>query len=153
MIFSFFILLSWAQSRESTGRLMGNSSAYYYSGSSGSEQLKIYTYIWGQVRNPGLYIVPDNTDILALISLAGGPEEHAKLSKIRIIRPGNEVDKVIEVNIEEYLDTGNSDIIPKLQPGDTIVVSGSIFYAFYQVTDFLSKVVIVLSVITAFSNI
>ncbi|MCD4828699.1 MAG: SLBB domain-containing protein [Candidatus Cloacimonetes bacterium] len=126
-----------------------NTSAYFYSGTiAGSEQLKIYTYIWGQVMKPGLYIVPDNTDLLTLMSLAGGPTENAKLAKIRIVRPVADDDRVIFVNIKEYLETGDDNLIPQLQPGDTIIVSGTIYYAFFRFTDFLSKIAIVISVAT-----
>jgi polysaccharide biosynthesis/export protein len=126
---------------------MNNASAYTYSGSmSNEEKLKIYTYIWGQVLRPGLYIVPDDTDLLTLLSLAGGPSENAKLSKIRIIRPTSNSQKVILVNLKAYMETGNEALIPILQPGDTIVVSGTIFYAFTRVTDFLSKIAIALSI-------
>lgn len=129
-------------------------SVYLYSGSlTGSEQLKIKTYIWGQVRNPGLYIVPDNTDLLTLISSAGGPTENAKLTKIRIIRPTTEGDKTLEINLKEYMETGNEDLIPILKPGDTVVVSGTIYYAFQKAAEFLSNVAIVLSVYTAINNI
>ncbi len=97
---------------------------------------------------PGLYIVPDNTDLLTLMSLAGGPTENAKLAKIRIVRPVADDDRVIFVNIKEYLETGDDNLIPQLQPGDTIIVSGTIYYAFFRFTDFLSKIAIVISVAT-----
>jgi polysaccharide biosynthesis/export protein len=133
---------------------MNNASAYTYSGSmSNEEKLKIYTYIWGQVLRPGLYIVPDDTDLLTLLSLAGGPSENAKLSKIRIIRPTSNSQKVILVNLKAYMETGNEALIPILQPGDTVIVSGTIFYAFTRVTDFLSKVAIALSIYLTVHNI
>lgn len=126
-----------------------NISAYTFDGArSGVEKLKMNTYILGQVGKPGLYVVPDDTDFLTLLALAGGPKEDAKLSKIRIVRPSGETeeDRVIWVNLKQYLETGNSELIPQLQPGDTVVLSGTIFYAFSRVTDFLSKAAIVLSV-------
>ncbi len=130
-----------------------NTSAYFYSGSiSDSERLKIYTYVWGQVEKTGLYIVPDNTDLLALISLAGGPTENAKLANIRIVRPTADGSKVIFVDLKEYIETGNEDLIPVLKPGDTVIVAGSIYYAFFRVADFMSKVAIVVSVIAAINN-
>ena len=130
-----------------------NTSAYFYSGSiSDSERLKIYTYVWGQVEKTGLYIVPDNTDLLALISLAGGPTENAKLANIRIVRPTAKGNKVIFVDLKEYIETGNEDLIPILKPGDTVIVAGSIYYAFFRVADFMSKVAIVVSVIAAINN-
>lgn len=124
-----------------------NISAYTFDGArSGVEKLKMNTYILGQVAKPGLYVVPDDTDFLTLLALAGGPNEDAKLTKIRIVRPIAEGEKVLWVNFKDYLETGDTELIPALQPGDTIVVSGTIFYAFSRVADFLSKAAIALSV-------
>ena len=129
-------------------------AVYQYSGSlTGTEQLKIRTYIWGQVRNPGLYIVPDDTDLLTLISSAGGPTENAKLSKIRIIRSTIEGEKVINVDLKEYLETGQTELIPILRPGDTVIVSGSTYYAFTKAVNWLSQIAVILSVYVAINNI
>jgi SLBB domain len=151
----FLMMISTIYAQGSAGMSSFNTgSVYLYSGSlTGSEQLKIKTYIWGQVKNPGLYIVPDNTDILTLISSAGGPTENAKLSKIRIVRPTAEGEKIKWVQLKEYMETGNQDLIPILQPGDTIIVSGTIYYAFQKMARFLSNVAIVLSVYTAIANL
>jgi protein involved in polysaccharide export with SLBB domain len=125
-----------------------------YSGPSGTvDQLKIYNYIWGQVRRPGLYLVPDNTDLLTLISLAGGPTENAKMTKIRIVRTSPAGEEIIWVDLKEYVETANSELIPIMRPGDTVIVAGSTFYAFSRVADMLSKVVIVLSVYSTIVNI
>ncbi|MCK4311571.1 MAG: SLBB domain-containing protein [Candidatus Cloacimonetes bacterium] len=129
-------------------------SIYLYSGTlAGTEQLKIKTYIWGQVQKPGLYIVPDNTDLLTLISSAGGPTENAKLSKVRIIRSTPEGEEVIWINLKKYIETGDSNLIPVLQPGDTVVISGSTYYAFTKAVDWLSQIAIIMSVYVAISNI
>ncbi len=131
-----------------------NISAYTYEGiRSGVEKLKMNNYILGQVYKPGLYVVPDDTDFLTLLALAGGPREDAKLSKIRVVRPSAEGDKIIWVNFKKYLETGDQNLIPALKPGDTIVVSGTIFYAFSRVADFLSKAAIALSVYNLVTDI
>lgn len=131
-----------------------NISAYTYEGiRSGVEKLKMNNYILGQVYKPGLYVVPDDTDFLTLLALAGGPTEDAKLSKIRIVRPSAEGDKVLWVNFKKYLETGDGSLIPALKPGDTVVISGTIFYAFSRVADFLSKAAIALSVYNLVTNI
>lgn len=131
-----------------------NISAYTYEGiRSGVEKLKMNNYILGQVYKPGLYVVPDDTDFLTLLALAGGPREDAKLTKIRVVRPSAEGDKIIWVNFKKYLETGDATLIPALQPGDTVVVSGTIFYAFSRVADFLSKAAIALSVYNLVTNI
>jgi len=155
IILIFLVLLSLnVFSQDSPGASTNNGSVYLYSGTlQGSEQLKIKTYIWGRVRNPGLYIIPDNTDLLTLISSAGGPLEDAKLSKVRIVRSIEGSEKVIWVDLKEYLKTGDTTLIPILQPGDTVIVSGTTFYAFTKVTDWLSKIAVALSVYITISNL
>jgi len=113
LIVIFAISLFSQEASSKSYQSANNSSAYFYSGSmSGSDQLKIYTYIWGQVRKPGMYIVPDNTDLLALLSLAGGPTENAKLTKVRIVRPTAVGEKIIWIDLKEYLETGKEEMIP-----------------------------------------
>ena len=159
-------------------------SAYSYEGNrSGVEKLKMNVYILGRVNKPGLYLVPDDTDFLTLLALAGGPTEDAKLTKIRIVRPVNtSVDnyseaKIVWINFKKYMETADNRFLAtnsqtsrvidevtgienettlydlRLQPGDTIVVSGTIFYAFSKVADFLSKAAIALSVYNLVTNL
>jgi len=119
------------------------------------DQLRIYTQIWGQVKKPGFYLLPDDTDLLTLLSLAGGPTGDAKLSKVRIVRPSqdNGQGEIIWVNLKKYLDTGNYDIIPVLKAGDTVVVSGTIFYGMERVAGFLAKFATVLSIYNLYLTI
>ncbi len=157
IIISLIVLSTacFAQDSPSITSPTGN-SAYSYSGTMGDEeQLRIYTQIWGQVRKPGFYLVPDDTDLLTLLSLAGGPTEDAKLSKIRIVRPSEEggQGEVIWINVKKYLDTGDFGIIPVLKPGDTVVVSGTVFYGMERVADFLAKFATVLSIYNLYLTI
>lgn len=129
-------------------------SIYLYSGNlTGTEQLKIKAYIWGQVRNPGLYIIPDNTDLLTLISSAGGPTENAKLAKIKIVRQTEIGEQIIMVDLKEYTKTADKKLIPMIQPGDTIVVPGTTFYAMTKIADWLSKLAIFLSIYVIIKDI
>ena len=50
------------------------------------EQLEMVVHVWGEVKNPGEYRVPYETNLVELISKAGGPTEYANLSKIRLTR-------------------------------------------------------------------
>jgi len=137
---------------------VNNASAYSYEGvRSGVERLKIHTYVLGQVYKPGLYVVPDDTSFLTLLALAGGPKEDAKLTKIRIVRPSadGEKNKIIWINLKDYMSTGSDSLVTAepMQAGDTIIISGTIFYAFSKVADFLSKVAIALSVYNLVTSI
>jgi protein involved in polysaccharide export with SLBB domain len=175
----------FAQTNSATAAGASSSiSAYSYEGNrSGVEKLKMNVYILGRVNKPGLYLVPDDTDFITLLALAGGPAEDAKLSKIRIIRPANtSLDnkseaEIIWINFKKYMETADDRYLAtkatttkvideetgaetentvydlRLQPGDTIVVSGTIFYAFTKVADFLSKAAIALSVYNLIVNL
>jgi polysaccharide export outer membrane protein len=146
-------LCLFAQNQESFTPT-SNASAYTFSGTRSNEAtLKINTYIWGQIYKPGLYIVPDDTDLLTLLSLAGGPKEDAKLTKIRIVRPTVDGERIIWINMKKYLETGDEKMIPVMKPGDTVIISGTIFYAFSRVTDFLSKAAIALSLYNLISTL
>lgn len=159
----------------SSGVPTGGISSYSYDGErSGAESLKMKVYIIGQVYKPGLYVVPDDTDFLTLLALAGGPREDAKLSKIRVIH-AQEIEvvdtldvngeptqitrvakpaTVTSVNLKRYInDPQESDPLPVLQPGDTVVVSGTIYYAFSKVADLLSGAAIALSVYNLIINL
>lgn len=156
-ITAFVILILFTFSifaQNEIGSTASQGSIYLYSGNlTGTEQLKIKAYIWGQVRNPGLYIIPDNTDLLTLISSAGGPTENAKLTKVKVVRQTEEGEKIIMVNLKEYTKTANQEIIPLIQPGDTVIVPGTTFYAFTKIADWLSKIAIFLSIYSIVKDI
>ena len=88
-----------------------------------------------------------------MISLAGGPTEDAKLTKIKIIRPTTKGKKVILVNLKKYMENGDKKLVPVLQPGDTVVISGTVYYAVRKGAQFLSNVAIIISVYTALKNL
>jgi len=50
------------------------------------EQLEIVVHVWGEVKSPGEFRVPYETNLVELISKAGGPSEYANLSKVRLTR-------------------------------------------------------------------
>ena len=108
--------------------LGSNAPSYYYLG--GKEGLTIGVNLWGFVRNPGRYEVPSSTDLVQLISLGGGPLEHAELDEVKIVRQIMQPDssyqtQVIPVNLADFQKTGQKT--PLLLPGDTIIVPGSTF--------------------------
>jgi len=115
--------------------------AQYYLGT--DDQLLIKVNIWGFVAKPGQYLVPNDTDLISLISFAGGPRDGAKLKSIKLIRdinPENNNEKILEVNVQKYINDGNESMIPKLKPGDTIIVSGSLWYHIGEYLAFVTKI-------------
>ncbi len=99
----------------------------YYS-LSGEQGLMITVNLWGFVERPGQYVVPSSTNLVQLMSLAGGPTEYAHLDKVEIIRQNMQPDstyktQIIKVDLKEFQKKGNQT--PLLSPGDTIIVPGS----------------------------
>ncbi len=99
-------------------------SAYFFNQGQG---ILIDVNLWGQVGKPGKYYVPYNTDLVSLLSIAGGPATSAKLDDIRIIRYARAdttvVEKVVRVDIEKFIETGEQNF-PLLIRGDTVIVPG-----------------------------
>lgn len=115
--------------------------AQYFLGT--DDQLLIKVNIWGFVAKPGQYLVPSDTDLISLISFAGGPREGAKLSNIKLIRSKKSEESkktIITINVKRYIKNGEESLIPQLQPGDTIIVSGSTWFHISTFLSFITKI-------------
>jgi protein involved in polysaccharide export with SLBB domain len=119
----------------------GDRPAQYILGT--NDVLLINVNLWGHVQKPGIYSIPSSFGIIDLLSSAGGPLKTARLKDVRIIRKDQEV---IKVNIDEYLKTGNQDVLPSLQPGDVVIVSGSIADIFGRILGFVRDIAIIVNV-------
>lgn len=99
-----------------------SAAAYYYIAKPG--ELTMQVNVWGFVGKPGRYEVPTSTDLIQLISYAGGPLQHADLDEVRITRlirtdSGTTRQELI-VNLENITERANSDFV--LYPGDTVFI-------------------------------
>ena len=131
-----------------------NRAAQYFLGD--KDEILISINIWGFVRKPGQYLVPRHTDLISLMSFAGGPIDGAKLSEVRIIRDatryaGKNGDNakngkngkqprqaVVNVDVKRFIETGRGGLIPPLQAGDTIVIKESSGHKFRNFLGFSS---------------
>jgi hypothetical protein len=91
--------------------------------------VNIMVNIWGYVRFPGKYYVPENSKALDLISYAGGPTPDAFLNDIRLYRGSTNDEGLIKVlNFDDLMNKENPYIknldIPMLLPGDVLLVPG-----------------------------
>ena len=116
-----------------------NRGAQYVIGN--QDQLLIRVNIWGFVKMPGQYLVPTNTDLVSLISYAGGPLEDAQLKKIRLIRTamGDSSEKLISLNVKKFIESGNESQNPQLLPNDTIIVPATSYHWVIKSLEFVSK--------------
>lgn len=78
--------------------------------------------ILGGVVKAGIHYLPFDTDLLTLLSLAGGTTERASIDEITIKRT-NKAGKTefVHVNLEALFEDGKSDN-PKLMPNDVILI-------------------------------
>ncbi len=81
-----------------------------------------HVFVSGQVNNPGKYTFEEIPDLWTILNEAGGLTETADLSRVTIIRGGEEAGKVEVVNVAEAIATGQLDQLPKIGREDTIEV-------------------------------
>ncbi|MCF7808538.1 MAG: SLBB domain-containing protein [Candidatus Marinimicrobia bacterium] len=95
-------------------------------------KLSMVIRVWGEVKQPGVSMVPSDADLISLLSYVGGPTDRAKLNKIRIIRfnENSNEERIVYANIEAFLETGDDSFIPRIYPNDTIIVQGNFWKVF-----------------------
>ena len=122
-----------------------NRAAQYYLGY--EDELLIPVNVWGFVQKPGQYMVPNNTDLISLLSFAGGPSENAKISNIRIIRNDQKLGNIVyKVNVKKFIESGDERLIPMLKPGDTIIVKGTTFHWITKFFEFVSRIAVLVNI-------
>ena len=79
---------------------------------------------WGHVNSPGRHVVYDGIDLATLLSMVGGPKTGANLKKVRLFRESTDENGklVYEINMENFLKTGDRSDFVKVLPNDTYIV-------------------------------
>ncbi len=116
------------------------------------DELSIQVNVWGEVKQPGTLQIPENTDLLSLLSFAGGPTENARLSKVKLIRSFSPKKEVTIINVEKYLKKGNHEQVPIIKPGDTVIVPRSGFHSLTRFISFVYNLAVIASVVHVFTN-
>jgi len=80
-------------------------------------------YITGHILNPGKYTFEEIPDLWTIINEAGGITESGDLTRVMIIRGGEQAGDVMVVNVAETVASGNVLTLPEIRPGDTIEIS------------------------------
>jgi hypothetical protein len=124
---AFFQLacISLAQNEADSSYQKYHTASQYYLERGTESKLMVKVNVWGAVEKPGSQYVPDGTDLISVLSAAGGPLEGAKLSQVRLVRDfdGEKSNMVIDVN--HCLKKGEPGQLPEIKPGDTIIVPKS----------------------------
>jgi len=100
-----------------------------------TKRLEIIVHILGEVTRPGEYVVADDTNVLELLSKAGGPSEFANLGSVTLKREssprgtngGSRNGRVMKIDISDYLEHDKSMPLPTLEPGDVVTVPRNSF--------------------------
>ncbi len=79
-------------------------------------------YVFGQVHAPGRYRFSEDLHFLDILSAADGPTSDADLHNIRITHRNVPYAKVSKVNLAMYFETGDPNLLPHVQTGDTIYI-------------------------------
>ncbi|MEM7647183.1 MAG: SLBB domain-containing protein [Pseudomonadota bacterium] len=120
--FLFVYNPSFAQTTGYLGipKLTKQGGAEYVSGDSPGTVL-MRVNLWGAVNRPGIHHVPVKTDLMALVSYAGGPSNKALLDEVTIKRQVGNTRKLIKVDVEELI-SGVSHHHVELAPNDIVVI-------------------------------
>lgn len=77
--------------------------------------------VLGAVVRQENYPIVGQVSLIEVLSSAGGTTPESDLHRIKIIRNGNSEDPII-VDVEAYVESGSTEGIPYVRPGDTIFV-------------------------------
>tara|TARA_Y100000768_G_scaffold332681_1_gene272413 strand:+ start:1088 stop:1549 length:462 start_codon:yes stop_codon:yes gene_type:complete len=113
--------------------------------------VRTYVNVWGHVRTPGTYLIYDGADLMAALSLAGGPLIGANLKDVTII--SNEDKNSKKYNIKKVINNDEKLSSPTLKPYDTIVVDAKKSYVLFSTTNVASAFVQVLTLVYTIRNI
>lgn len=99
-----------------------SAASYYYISKPG--ELTMQVNVWGFVERPGRYEISTSTDLIQLISYAGGPARDAVMDNVRVTRflkkEGSITRQQYSVNLDELNKAEEAKLI--LYPGDTVFI-------------------------------
>ncbi len=138
------------------------------------QKLEIIVHVWGEIKDPGQYSVPDGTDVLELISLAGGPNEYSSLSNVILSRELKNNDlspsektllkkrkhikmgqgkMIIRINLQRHLQETGYEPMYILKPGDVVTVKRNNWFKFQAVLRIITQLSIVAQAFYYFTRI
>ena len=125
-----------------------SAASYYYIAKPG--ELTMQVNVWGFVRNPGRYEVPSSTDLVQLLSFAGGPIEYAKMDEVKITRiirnDSTSSKREIILDLERLDKVKESDLA--LYPGDTIFIGHTAWLTLRDAFNVVTTAAVIATAIT-----
>ncbi|MFO1081038.1 MAG: SLBB domain-containing protein [Reyranellaceae bacterium] len=74
--------------------------------------------VFGEVNTPAIFAYKKDANAIDLLMRAGGVTRYAAVEQIRVINQG----KPVLFNLQQYLDSGDPALLPRIEPGATIFV-------------------------------
>jgi protein involved in polysaccharide export with SLBB domain len=79
-------------------------------------------YIMGEITTPGRYLFNQSLNFLDILTAAEGPNNNADIHNIRITHRKGPHTKVTRLDLGLYFQTGDENLLPKVQTGDVIYI-------------------------------
>ncbi|MFZ3230804.1 MAG: SLBB domain-containing protein [Pseudobdellovibrio sp.] len=119
--FSFLLSSSFAYAENNFFEIKEPPRAAEYIYRSSQKETLIGVQLLGAVQKPGLYYIPANTDILKLLTLAGGIEE-ANLSEVIVRKIDPSQAGVFELDMNKFMKSSADSKPFKLTQDDLIFI-------------------------------
>jgi len=108
-------------------KYLGQSQGAYYDYSD-PDGLNIKVSVWGYVKYPGRYVIPQRSDIKDLISYAGGASDDSYLDEIRVYKVlPDSTQQMLQFNYEDlwWNEELQQDLsLYRMEASDVLVVPG-----------------------------
>ena len=85
----------------------------------------ITLYILGQVKKPGLAMVPPKSTLQEVLLAAGGAVETADLNRVKIVHKNQGDENASYYDLQKFLNSGDLTLLPALMDGDRIILLSS----------------------------
>tara|TARA_X000000368_G_scaffold64862_1_gene46263 strand:- start:188 stop:676 length:489 start_codon:yes stop_codon:yes gene_type:complete len=125
------------------------SNNLYISDQSGNFSMNINIWSDGKI---GRILVPEGIDFITLLSMIGGPITINNYKKITIIReyPNKQNIKKVNVDLTQFLKTGDRDYLAKVLPNDTIIIKKK---RTYDLLDQINRITTFITIISLIINL
>jgi hypothetical protein len=117
-------------------------------------ELTMQVNVWGMVNHPGRYEISITTDLLQLISLAGGPTPDADVDAVKVTRYLKTETGITRgeyiVDLSDLYRVNESSLV--LQPGDTITMDRSSWVSIRDIIGIVTSVAVITVSVTTIVN-
>ena len=130
-------------------------STDYYTPGEEKTELMIIVHVWGEVNNPGKFVVRDGTSLVDILSEAGGPTRYANLKNVYIAHKRDQVEHIEIHDLKKYVEEEKTDL-PSILPGDVIVVKRNAIGIGLELGQLTSQLAVILNtilIVISFYNI